>query len=85
MFEINDHSFELSVYDEMSIGVIDILTKALEALLKKVKCSLSAIDELLSESDLSALFQKIKGDVKKILQNDVKKCIVTEGLTDKLK
>lgn len=81
----DDEATELSIYDEMTFGLTDTITKVYQALLKKAKCSLNAIGKLLAESDLLDLFVELKQNVEELLQNDVQKCLKTDGLTAKLK
>lgn len=81
----NEVSTVLSIHDELTFGLTDTVTKLLEALLRKAKCSLNAINKIVMDSNLLDIFKEFKDDVERILQTDVKQCLQTEGLTSKLK
>lgn len=80
----NDES-ELSIHDELTFGITDTVTKVLQALLEKVKCSLKAIQELLVDSDLLDIFKEFKDDVERVIKTDAQKCLRVEGLSPKIK
>lgn len=76
---------ELSIHDELTFGIADTVTKVLQALLEKVKCSLKAINELVVDSDLLDIFKEFKDEVESVLKTDAKKCLQVEGLSPKVK
>lgn len=82
---MSDEASELSIHDAMAFGLSDTISKVVEALKKKVKCSLNAVGELLAESDLLDTFLELKQDVESLLQNDLKNCLQADGLLAKLK
>lgn len=69
----------------MEFGIADTVTKVVEALLAKVKCSLRALDKIFIESDLLDLFKEFRENVETVLRKDVKKCTQNDGLINKLK
>lgn len=84
-FQMSNDVSELSIHDELTYGITDTITKVLQALLEKVKCSLKAIQKLLVDSDLLDIFTEFKDDVERVLSTDAKKCLQVEGLSPKIK
>lgn len=87
----NEKPFELPIddefmlFDEESFGLIDIVTKALNLMIEKTKCTLDAVGKLVGEGELKTIYMKFRADVDAILQNDVKKCMDTKGLIERIK
>lgn len=84
-FQMSNDVSELSIHDELTYGITDTITKVLQALLEKVKCSLKAIQKSLVDSDLLDIFTEFKDDVERVLSTDAKKCLQVEGLSPKIK
>jgi len=84
-FDSFQMSNELSIHDELTFGITDTVTKVLQALLEKVKCSMKAINELVVESDLLDIFKEFKDEVESVLKTDAKNCLQAEGLSPKIK
>lgn len=76
---------ELTLFDEESFGLIDIVTKILNSIIEKTKCTLDIIDKIIGNGELRNVYKKFRADVMAILKNDVKQCAQTKGLIEKLK
>lgn len=77
---------ELTLFDEEeSFGVIDIVTQVLNNIIEKAKCTLDVIDKLIGAGELRGVYRKFRKDVEAILMNDVKKCMETKGVLEKIK
>lgn len=68
-----------------NFGVIDDFNQALQGLLQKVKCSVSVIGKVLSETDLKKDYLEYKSAVENIVSTDLKKCAHTDGVELKFK
>lgn len=78
-------SNESTAVSPFTYDISDKVAEMLQALIKKVKCTLNAMEDLLAEGELRNVYKKYRADVESILTNDVKKCLSAEGLVGKLK
>lgn len=69
----------------VAYDIIDAITKMVNSLIEKVKCTLDVIDDIIGDGELRNVYKKFRADVEAILKNDVKQCTQTEGLIAKLK
>lgn len=76
---------ELELFDEEEFDLVDNVTKMIEDLLEKVKCSMHVIGEIVGESELKSEYEEFKAAVKNILQNDMPQCADVDGILGKLK
>lgn len=80
---------ELTAIDDDTLSVFDLPTdaaaKVLNALIETVKCGLDVLDEILNEGELGSVYKKFRSEVEAILKDDVKQCLQTEKLVEKLK
>lgn len=68
----------------VQFDLADIVTEVIKTGVKKLKCSLNSINELVKNSELKKLYDELKLSVDDILQNDLQKCVETKGLQEKL-
>lgn len=68
----------------MTFDASDAITKIIQAVIEKVKCSLNSINELIKDAELKKVYEQFKSVVEKNFQDDLKKCAETEGLKEKL-
>lgn len=76
---------ELTLFNEEPFGLIDIMTKLLNSMIEKAKCTLDVIGKIVGDGELWNVYKKFRDDVSEILKNDVKQCMQTKGLIEKLK
>lgn len=77
-FLISNEDADVVLFDE------DIVSRVIQVVLEKVKCSVKSIDELIKDAELKKLFEELKNAVKDVVQNDLKKCAETEDIKEKL-
>lgn len=76
---------DLKLFDVESFGVIDVITKVLNSLIEKSKCTLDVVGKIVGKGELRNVYKKIRADVEAIVNNDAKKCAQTKGMIVKLK
>lgn len=69
--------------DIVYFTALDIVTKVIQTINNKVKCSLDSISELINDAELKEEFEVFKSAVNGILQNDLKECADIEGIRQK--
>lgn len=87
VFEMEDEFgelFSIDDEDDFTFGLVGTVTKKLRQLVEKIKCSLRVIGETVGNGDLKDVFLKFRHDIVKLLKNDVKECIHTEGVKAKV-
>lgn len=84
-FVSNEDAFISSFDTEMTFGLTDIVGNLYDALIRKTKCTLDAMEDIVGEGELRHVYKKLRTDVEAILMNDVKECARTNGLIGKTK
>lgn len=67
------------VDDEFTFGLIGTITKKLQQLMSKIKCSVRVAGETIGNGDLKNVFVQFRNDVYALLQNDARECIKAKG------
>lgn len=76
---------ELTLFDHEPFDAIDGVTKWWNSIIEKTKCTLDAVGDLIGKGELRTIYKKFRADVDVILRNDVKKCMDTKGLIERVK
>lgn len=76
---------ELVAFDDESFGLIDILTKFFNSMIEKTKCTWDVFGKLIGEGKLRNIYKKFRKDVEALYKSDVKKCMETEGVIERIK
>lgn len=76
---------ELLSFDEETYNIVDTITGAFEKLVRQVKCSVNAIEEIVGEGELKKVFDEFKANLESVLHHDMQECGKAEGLLEKLK
>ena len=82
---------ENSLVNELSLtgGIADAVTKVLNSLIEKTKCTLDVIQEVIDETkdggQLGSVYKKYRADIEAVLKAGVEQCKQENGLTQKLK
>lgn len=78
-----DESFESTNGDELTFSLVDTITKTIEELMNKIRCSVSIIGEVIAEGELKNVFEDFKYEVEEFFKTDIQQCVQTKGLTGK--
>lgn len=72
----------ISLFDnEVSeFGIADADKKVHDALLKRAKCAFEAIENIVGAGELNHVYQKLRSDVRAILENDLKQCAKEDSI-----
>lgn len=76
---------EMISFDVESFDVIDAITKVLNSLIEKTKCTLDVIGNSVGNGELNNIYKKFRADVDAIVNDDAKKCTLTKGTIEKIK
>lgn len=71
--------------DVVTFDLADTVKKVIEELKQRIKCSITAIEGIVSEGQLRSVYQKFRADLESLLKTDAKQCLETSRVTDKLK
>lgn len=80
-----EESLESTIGEGLTFGVVDTITKTIGNLVKKIRCSLSIIGQVIGEGELTNVFEDFKDEVLEFLKTDIHQCMKAESLSGKLK
>lgn len=71
--------------DVVTFDLAETIKKLIEQLKQRIKCSLTALEDIIGEGELRGVYKKFRADLKALLKNDAKQCLEVRGVIEKLK
>lgn len=82
LFELSEESMN---DDVVTFDLAETIKKLIEQLKKRIKCSITAVEEIIGEGELRGVYQKFRADLESLLKTDAKQCLEVADVIEKLK
>lgn len=82
LFELDEEPMD---DDVVTFDLAETIKKLVEQLKQRIKCSLTAVEEIVGEGELRGVYKKFRADLESLLKSDAKQCLEVKDVIEKLK